>query len=436
MIRFLSLLIVFLFGLVGAHVPRAFSLIYLILALSAVMAFRLDSRAPHRLPMGQFRLFRVIQLSVLLFSLTYPLAMLHFGFWQLSGRQTYDVFNAFFLPNALFLWGFYMARRHFRLMVACLLGYGLGGLIFLLLALHTTLGWDWFSQRFDSGSLVLPWGNTLSMNVRSIEQNGIFGIVMMPVVLSAYIQRRYWLAAFFCMSALAGYLSVLPLANGRLWIISLVLAAWPCLCWVFHLFGLYSRPARSVPAILLLLSSVGVLLSRSPSPITSYFCDERFGMYQQAIVNWTSLIRGGRLLNFRSQLCDGHSQVFVSLMGQRGADVLSLHSVPLDIIATVGLLSAIPLLLVLLAALVRFLVFALFWTQSGSLEADTDGLYVLWAFISVLIPQWFFQPLHYGDGLLYYISYAVLAALLAIRYDTLLCRQTEPSSSTPSMSME
>jgi len=60
MIRFLSLLIVFLFGLLGAHVPRAFSLIYLILALSAVMVLRLDSRAPHRLPMGQFRLFRVI----------------------------------------------------------------------------------------------------------------------------------------------------------------------------------------------------------------------------------------------------------------------------------------------------------------------------------------------------------------------------------------
>jgi len=49
---------------------------------------------------------------------------------------------------------------------------------------------------------------------------------------------------------------------------------------------------------------------------------------------------------------------------------------------------------------------------------------------SVLIPQWFFQPLHYGDGLLYYISYAVLAALFAIRFDTLLC-QTELSSSTP-----
>jgi len=430
MITFLSLLIVFLFGLVGAHVPRAFSLIYLILALSAVMALLLDSRAPLRSPMGQFRLFRVIQLFVLLFSLTYPLAMLHFGFWQLSGRQTYDFLNAFLLPNALFFWGFYMARRHFRLMVACLLGYGLGGLIFLLLALHTTSGWDWFAPRFDPGSLLLPWGNTLSINVRSIEQNGIFGIVMMPVVLSSYIQRRYWLAAFFCMSALAGFLSVLPLANGRLWIISLVLAAWPCLCWVFHLFGLYSRPARSVPAILLFLSSVGVLLSRSTS-ITSYFCDERFAMYQQAIVNWTALLRGGRILNFRSQLCDGYSNVFVSLMGQRGHDVISLHSVPLDIIATVGLFSAIPLLLVLLATLIRFIIFALFWTQSGSIETDTDGLYVLWAFISVLIPQWFFQPLHYGDGLLYYISYAVLAALFAIRFDTLLCRQSDPSFSTP-----
>lgn len=402
-----------LFGLVGAHVPRSFTLMYLILGLSALMALPSESRHNIPLPLSGQRLFRILQLLVFLFSLSYPLAMVHYGFWDLDKRYLPDILNALLLPNALFLWGFHMACKRFRLLNACLLAYSFGGLVFLLSALIHTRGFDWFAFGFSHGSLSLPWGNHSSMNVRSVEQNGILNIVMMPVGIYALSVRRYWLSVFFLSLSFIALLAVLPLANGRLWIISILLSFWPLACRSFNSVSsrlTLTQYSWTGPACLISLIAT-IILSVHPR-FNDFFCDERFEMYRQAVIHWKELISGGRLLAFRSLLCDGRSSVLVSLNGMPNSDVTMLHSVPLDVAASVGLLVAFPLLVVLATALVLFFVFALCWARNQATLPTTFDSYVFWSFLATLIPQLFFQPLIYGDGLLYYLSYAVIAALL------------------------
>lgn len=421
-----SISLVILFAFVGAHVPRAFTLMYLILGLSALMALQSNSTPSNLLPESRLRLFRVLQLLVLLFSLSYPLAMVHFGFWQLTGRQALDVLNAFLLPNALYLWGFYMARQHFQLFTACLLSYSIGGLVFLVSALIHTWGFDWFALRPDSGSLLLPWGNYSSMNVRSLEQNAILNIVLLPVGLYALRERRYRLSMLFMLLALIACLAVLPLANGRLWIVSLVLAAWPFGCFIFRsvtaCFVLCRFSRTQILFALLFGSAIPFVF---PAHLRAPLCDERFDIYRISLIHWQELIAGGRVLTFRSLRCDGHTSFLVSLLGHHGTDVFSLHNVPLDVLATVGLMAALPILVVLIFALLLFFNYALSWTQNKAFMNSCCSFHIFWSFVAVLVPQWFFQPLMYSDGLLYYISYAVIASLFVLSCEQLMssCQQ-------------
>jgi hypothetical protein len=414
---FLRLSIIILFGFIGAHLPRAFTLLYLVMALSLLMSLTSSSRPLDSLSLSQLRLLRFVQLLVLLLSLTFPYAMLYFGFWKLDNRQLFDALNALLLPNALFLWGFYFARHHLRLLAVCLLSYCLGGLIFLLAALFETYGFEWFAPHSDSGSLLLPWGHYASMNVRSLEQNGILSLALIPIGVFLALGRNYRISIFFLSTGVIGYLAVLPLARGRLWIPSLVLACWPLLCRFFHsLIPRLVTPVlhRIKPSFLLFM---GVVSSFSLiANFRDFLCDERFDIYRQALVHWKALIAGGRVLAFRSTLCINHSSLLVSLFNQPGTDVFSLHSVPLDLVATSGLLASLPLLIVLSISLVRFIAFAIFWAQASSSSPVSLSFLLLWSFLSTLIVQWFFQPLMYADSLLYFLSYALIASLMVINF--------------------
>ena len=418
--KLFSFVLISLFALVGAHVPKAFSLFYLAMLMSWLMSRQLDQRPLPPLPMDRSRLLRTVQVLVLLFSCTYPLAMLHFGFWQLSGRQLLDVVNAAVLPSALLWWGAYWARRDLRLFVACLLSYGLGGLVFLVAALLKTRGLSWFGPQLDPGSLFMAWGSEPSMNVRSIEQNGILIVALAPVALMLLFRRYYFLGlSLFCSAVLA--LSALLATNGRLWIVSLLLATWP-----FVGFGCRSlrRFLASSGLRGWMASGIGLMAVAAVLSVLWHFqwqlCDERFDIYLKAFQHWPQLIAGGRTLSYETLSCDGSNHLFLSTRGAPWADFAMMHNVLFDVLASVGLVSSLPLIIVLLIASFQYLCLLLSWLKPASWKHTAIDFYSCWCFLAVVVPQWLFQPLIYGDGLLYYLSYASLGMSLVIEEPCLL----------------
>lgn len=413
--KYLSPFLIASFCLIGAHVPKAFSLLYLILFVSWFFIAFVDPRPLAPLPTNRLKFLRIVQALVFLFSLTYPLAMLGFGFWTLSGRSTLDVVSALLLPNGMLWWGVHMARRNFQLFTTCLLAYNFGGLIFLSSALFKTSGLNWYSARLDPGSLFVPWGNEISMNVRSVEQNGLLNVALLPASLILFFQRRFALASILAIPASFGILAVLPLSNGRLWIPSLLLSAWPLLCLIFRLIP--TRVLNRAPfffiSFVFLFATFFKGLSSSVIPL-SLFCDERLGIYQQSLARWKELITGGRLLNFTVSAC-GQQPLRLSLNGQPGAAWAMLHSVPLDVVGSVGLLPALPMLLFLLVAAWLYSKFAISWLAPPSFGEHSFYLLVLWSALAVVVIQWLLQPLIYADGLLYFLSYSLLGALFALK---------------------
>jgi hypothetical protein len=346
--------------------------------------------------------------------------MLHFGFWQLTGRQILDVVSAVVLPSALLWWGAYWGRRDIRLFVACLLSYGFGGLVFLVSALLKTWDFNWFQPHADAGSLLMAWGSEASMNVRSIEQNGILNLVLLPVGLVLLLRKRYWPGGLVLIVAFVGWLSILPLAHGRLWIVSLALACWPLVC--FAVLNLLSRFTaadwtRRLIAGVLLMTVAGFLIALWPH--RSMFCDERFSMYMRALEHWPALGAGGRILEFQAPLCADNGTLTLVLRGGPPGSTTMLHSVPLDVMATIGFWPALPMLIFLGIAFYAFIQFSCLWLHfffvNRSLSQAGIPLLVLWSFSAVIFPQWLFQPLIYGDGLLYYLSYAILGCTIVIK---------------------
>jgi len=418
--KFFSVVLIIVFALIGAHVPKSFSLLYLALVISGLLSWCLAPRSLPPLPVKQRRLLHTVQVMVSLFSCTYPLAMLHFGFWQLTGRQILDVVSAVVLPSALLWWGAYWGRRDIRLFVACLLSYGFGGLVFLVSALLKTWDFNWFQPHADAGSLLMAWGSEASMNVRSIEQNGILNLVLLPVGLVLLLRKRYWPGGLVLIVAFVGWLSILPLAHGRLWIVSLALACWPLVC--FAVLNLLSRFTaadwtRRLIAGVLLMTVAGFLIALWPH--RSMFCDERFSMYMRALEHWPALGAGGRILEFQAPLCADNGTLTLVLRGGPPGSTTMLHSVPLDVMATIGFWPALPMLIFLGIAFYAFIQFSCLWLHfffvNRSLSQAGIPLLVLWSFSAVIFPQWLFQPLIYGDGLLYYLSYAILGCTIVIK---------------------
>jgi hypothetical protein len=210
--------------------------------------------------------------------------------------------------------------------------------------------------------------------------------------------------------------SVLPLLHGRLWLVSLALASLP-LMWrvlvVFLQYILQATGSRSwIKFCLPCLGAVGFFAVLWPS--RSQLCDERFSIYSGALHHWPELIAGGRMLRFSTVLCDGTTSVLVSMNGGPDAYFVFLHNVLLDVMATVGFWPSLPLLMALILASSAFVRFFFSGMGSCDLVLRSPYFYSFWCFLAALIPQWLFQPIIYGDGLLYYLSYATLGALVVI----------------------
>ena len=89
---------------------------------------------------------------------------------------------------------------------------------------------------------------------------------------------------------------------------------------------------------------------------------------------------------------------------------MMVHAVVLDIYNDAGFLPVVLLLSALLPALASIV--RGFWSLSARGTCDWQWS-VRWSWFVVLLTQWLFQPLLYGDGLLYYLSFLVLGLLAA-----------------------
>jgi hypothetical protein len=239
------------------------------------------------------------------------------------------------------------------------------------------------------------------MNVRSIEQNASLAVAwLVPGLwLLAIKEQRRW-AAVLVASGLAGLGAVLAF-GGRLGLLVALLGMVPVFvarkgrwaCW----------PLGGCAALLLALQLHQGLVQR----VLASLYDERFDRFVGFLRAARRFPWGGEQIHF--EYFDQQRHVVVAFDAGSGH---LLHNVIFDIYARVGWWPMLLLLLVLIPLLLRACVhlrLALRAPESGQLA----GALVAAGFLLCLTVQWLFQPLIYGDCLLFYLGFLLLGYLAA-----------------------
>ena len=403
--RWIPLVLVFL---VGLHLPKAFTLLYLLYAA----LFWQTRNAPVVAPR---RLWPLLPLAV--FSVGYVWASLHYGLWSLQGRDLLDLISMLALPCGGVWLGARLAQCWTpRQLSGIWLAYGLGALAYVWLVL--LLGRDVFStslleiwtQHRDL-SIAVPWGQQGVMNVRSVEQNASFAVAWMFPGLWLLLRKEHpRLAQLMVAAGLLGLLAVLAF-HGRIGLLVGLLSLLP-LAWAVssERIGAHQSLKLSVWALFglggfLLLSLVSLLWGRGDitSRLLARVYDERLDRFLAFLTHIPDTLWGGQRLSF--EYFEQQRQVWVGFDASAG-DLL--HNVPFDLVVRVGLIPAIALLLAVVPLLCRSI------RQLGQLLRDpaSRGHALITAgFLIVLTVQWLFQPLIYADGLLFYFGFFGLGAL-------------------------
>ncbi len=416
MSRFFVLLPLLLACCVGLHLPKSFTLLYLLSGLIAVGSCRQVGGSGFRAVAAALGRWWPILLSLLLFSVAYAFGMLAWGFWQWPA-DCLDLINAVLLPSLLALTGMQAASFDRIWSSRMLLAYALGGLLYVLIALALAREpWWAFAQAFTS-TIELPWGSVPVMNVRSVEQNAYSALLLLPLASLALMEstqraRRWWGVASLVV-ALLGAHAVWSL-NGRLGWLALLLATLPLLWhWLHRLVQGMTRSTRLAVAFAGLVAVCLVVWSRlkAASQVQSVgiwaqgFCDERMMLFGGVLSRLFEAPWGGRILRVSFSSCIRSESSL--LLAESGGTHQLVHNVLLDVFYAVGL---VPLLFLLTA-----LVPMLFVVCRGFIAAwpvwDWQVL-LRWGWLSFLVCQWTFQPLLYSDGLLYYWSFFVLGLLV------------------------
>ena len=393
--------------LVGLHIPKAFTLLYGSLVLCTLQVCQ-ARRSYTSSPPAYWR-WSLLGLS--LYGVVYLVIMLYWGFASPQGSGLMDCISALVLPVGCFWIGLRLPLLGRATATKLLLAYGLGALVYVVAALVAARHPWWAIDQIFTLKIATPWGQPTVVNVRSIEQNGILALTMLLpaffLAVTPELRARAW-ALVMAVSALLGLHAVLSL-NGRLGFLALVLALVPLLAVAWHSRQSWSRSL--VAATLGGTVLMGTLMGRHPSVqrlFAGKLCDERFGIYAGFLQHLGQGPMGGHQIQMSSFLCDGKTPL---AFGDGAPDSLTMvHNVVLDIYNDAGFLPVFFLLVALVPPLVAIL--RGFW--SLSIKGMWDWQWsVRWSWFVVLLTQWLFQPLLYGDGLLYYLSFLVLGLLAA-----------------------
>jgi len=397
-----------LFLLVGMHVPKAFTLLYLALLLCAIQV-----RESHQSDIAiKPAYWRWSLVCLFLFSVIYLGIMLYWGLVSPHGSSLLDCISALVLPAGCFWVGLRLPLLGRGSVTNVLLAYALGGLLYVIAALFVARHPWWALDPFFPTDMPTPWGVPNVVNVRSIEQNGILALAMLPsaLLLSVKPEVPARVGAFLMGGAALLGLHVVLSLNGRLGFVALFLAVMPLLPVGWQARNslrrwLLAAGSGSIVAIFCIVRkhpSFGRLMSGG-------FCDERFNLYAGFLQRLGQGLFGGHKIVVSSiRQCDS-ALVFSFNAGVPGS-LLAVHNVALDIYNDAGFLPVLLLLLALVPPLVSIV--QGFWSLSIKGQWDWQW-FVRWGWFVILAIQWLFNPLLYGDGLLYYLSFFVLGLLAA-----------------------
>ena len=367
----------------GLHVPKAFSLFYLLLGWLAWRA----RGAP--LPDLWIRLSAGLLLA---FGISYGAISVHYGLWQLGGRDLLDLISMLLLPAAgLWLGALAAARCSWRSMGWLWLAYGLGALVYSWAVLLHGRGLPLLLEARRVTAIAVPWGSDPLVNVRSIEQNAALVVTWwLPGLWLLLRERQKLLGGLLLACATAGLAAVVCF-HGRLGYLMLLVGGLP-------LVLLLRRSLWLKPLLGALLTVIVSTLVIRPH----WFYDERFARFRGFLPSASRFPWGGNQLHFGGVL------PFDARQGEL------MHNVLLDIYVRVGWL---PLLLLSLALL------PLLWRSLRALAAglsQTDqrgGTLLAASLLLCLTVQWLFQPLIFGDGLLFYLGFLLLGFLAAKHHE-------------------
>lgn len=411
LIDWLELLIAFA---VGLHVPKAFTLVYGFVA--CVVWRSLGDSVSRGLSWSTPSLkWWPSLVSVFLFSVAYVCGMLAWGLWSWQSDRP-DLVNALVLP-VLFLWsGLQSARLGRSWLIRILLSYSLGSLIYVLIALGVSRSHWWNVGQLFHSSVDVPWGYPRVINVRSIEQNAMPALSLLPAslhgLMGAKAGRRQWMAgSALVVAALGGY--ALWSLQGRLGWLVLAVASVPCLAEVSQLRAAWTANGKKLLVASMAALSIFLLVLRpwrirlGSAGWSQGLCDERLSLHASILRHGWGSPWGGRLLAAPYELCNG----VPALLAPNGGNVTMAHNVFLDIFLDAGFVPAALLvfaILPLVAMLVKNLLRV--WARG----AWDVGMLVCWSWLVLIFAEWSFQPLLYSDGLLYYFSFFALAGMAAM----------------------
>ena len=271
--------------LLGLHVPKAFSLYYLLLGWFAWRA------RGALLPDMGIRLSAVLLLA---FGCSYAAISVHYGLWQLGGRDLLDLISMLLLPAAgVWLGALVAARCSWRSMGWLWLAYGLGALGYTWAVLLHGRGLSALLEARRVSTIAVPWGSDPLVNVRSIEQNAALVVTWwLPGLWLLLRERQRLLGAVLLACGTAGLAAVVCF-HGRLGYLMLLVGGLP-LVWLLRRSAWLWRTLVAGAAVL-----AGVLMWKPQLAQRLY--DERFDRFAGFFPVAPQFPWGGNQLHFEGR---------------------------------------------------------------------------------------------------------------------------------------
>ena len=370
----------------GLHVPKAFSLYYLLLGW---LAWR-SRGAP-----CQALWIRFSALMLLAFGFSYAAISVHYGLWQLGGRDLLDLISMLLLPAAgVWLGALAAARISWRSMGRLWLAYGIGALAYTWAVLLHGRGLSFLLEARRVSTIAVPWGSDHLMNVRSVEQNAALVVTWwLPGLWLLLRERQKILGGLMLACANAGLAAVVCF-HGRLGYVMLPLGGLP-LVWLLR------RSAWFWRLLMFGITTVVGLLIWKPH-LAQRLLDERFDRFAGFFPVAPQFPWGGNQLHFEGAMA------YDSRLGEL------MHNVLFDSYVRVGWL---PSLLLIMGSV------PLFWGALKTLlvalsqSKNRGGALLASCLFLCLTIQWLFQPLIFSDGLLFYFGFLLMGFLAAKQND-------------------